>query len=176
MINWLIKGLGGSLGPYIVVGAASVLAVFAAYQLGHHNGWKAHEAKVAADTAQAVKQIAKREVKAQAITNTVATKTEQTRIEIRYRTQTLIQKVPVYVPASADAACVLPTGFVQLHDAAAAGLPGPSGGPDQTPSGVPLSDALETIVGNYGAAYDWRAEALAWRDWYPKVRAAYEGR
>jgi hypothetical protein len=58
MMNWLIKGLGRSLGPYIVGGVAALLLVLppATYALGHHNGWKAHEAKVAADTAQAVKR------------------------------------------------------------------------------------------------------------------------
>ena len=33
--------------------------------------------------------------------------------------QTIRQKVPVYVPASADTACTVPVGFVRLHDAAA---------------------------------------------------------
>lgn len=96
------------------------------------------------------------------------------RAQIVTRTQTLVKQVKVYVPAAADAACVVPVGFVRLHDAAAQGLPAPSGGPDQTTSGVPLSAVAATVAANYGTAWDWRVEALGWRDWYLKQKAAWE--
>ena len=99
--------------------------------------------------------------------------TAQVRIRIRTITKTLLQKVPLYVPAAADAECVLPLGFVRLHDAAAQGVPTPAGGPDQAPSGVTLSAIAETVVANYGVAYDWRAETLAWRDWYVRQAAIW---
>lgn len=40
--------------------------------------------------------------------------------------------------------------------------------------GVDLSDVLETDVWNYGAAYQWRAEALTWRAWYRDQKAAWD--
>lgn len=66
---------------------------------------------------------------------------------------TIIKEVPVYVSAAADRACVVPVGFVRLHDAAAGGLPAPgSAGPaDAAPSGVALSAVTGTVAGNYTA-------------------------
>lgn len=61
------------------------------------------------------------------------------------------------ISAVADAACVVPVGFVFDHDAA---LPNASGGPgvstpsasDDRPSGIPLSVAAATIGKNYGVS------------------------
>ncbi|WP_395593039.1 hypothetical protein AB4P93_00180 (plasmid) [Pseudomonas sp. B26140] len=71
---------------------------------------------------------------------------------IQGRTQTLIKQVPVYVSEAADRACVVPAGFVRLHDAAAANLPapGPGGTADADPSGVALSAVAAVTVENYG--------------------------
>ena len=93
---------------------------------------------------------------------------EDSQGRIQTRTRTLIQKVPLYVTAKDDADCRVPDGAVRLHDAAALGLPdvaGGSGQHEQAPR-VALSDLTRTVVANYGIAYDWRAEALTWRDWY----------
>jgi len=109
---------------------------------------------------------------AQASTQTATALTAE-RVRIQTVTKTLIEKVPTYVPAAADARCVVPLGFVQLHDAAAQGLSGPAGGPEEAPSGVPLSAVAATVAANYGVAYDWRAEALSWRDWYGKQAAIW---
>jgi hypothetical protein len=40
---------------------------------------------------------------------------------IEKRGQTIIKEVPVYVTNDDDAHCIVPAGFVRLHDAAAAG-------------------------------------------------------
>ena len=89
---------------------------------------------------------------------------EQTRIQTV--TKTLIKQVKVYVPASADANCVVNSGFVQLYNSAAAGVSPASRGPVEAPSGVPLSAVLDTTVFNFGVANQWRQEAMTWRDWY----------
>jgi len=93
--------------------------------------------------------------------------------KVRTITKTLLKQVKVYVPASADARCVVPVGFVQLYNAAAAGVPAPAGGPDQAPSGDDLSAVAASVVSNFGAAHDWRAEALTWRSWYAAQAAAW---
>lgn len=41
---------------YLIAGAAWLASLAITAGVFHHNGWKAHEAKVAADTAQAVKR------------------------------------------------------------------------------------------------------------------------
>lgn len=70
---------------------------------------------------------------------------------IREKGDTIIKEVTRYVPAQADAACLVPLGFVRLHDAAAAGtVPNPGAGDaDAAPSGVALSAVAGTITGNY---------------------------
>ena len=70
---------------------------------------------------------------------------------IRLKGDTIIKEVPRYVPVQADAACVVPRGFVRLHDAAAAGAVPDSdpGDADAAPSGVALSAVASTVAGNY---------------------------
>lgn len=150
-------------------------------------GWSAHERGLGAAgerraegrrLARAQQQIAAREAKASTLATAARAGLADAQGRILTRTRTLIQKVPVYVPAPADARCTVDRGFVLLHDAAASGgpasLPAAAGGPLDAASGVPLSGVLATVVGNYGIAYDWRAEALSWRAWYVREKAAWE--
>jgi len=168
--------LKSPLGQIVGAAVAIVLILGGAYLIGRHNGVQAEKAAEASRQAKAAKVVAKREDAAKAISTDVAAKTEAARVEIRYRTKTLIEKVPVYVPASADAGCSIPRSFVQLHDAAAAGLPAPAGGPDPAPSGVQLSRVLATDIENLGVGYDYRAEVIAWRSWYARESAAWAKR
>lgn len=85
--------------------------------------------------------------------------------EIRVKGDTIIQKVPVYVTAEADAACTVPAGFVRLHDAAAANAPlDDPGDTDARPSGVALSAVAETVADNYTAYHELAARFDALRD------------
>ena len=70
---------------------------------------------------------------------------------IRLKGDTIIKEVPRYVPIEADAGCVVPRGFVRLHDAAAAGAVPDSnpGDADAAASGVALSAVAGTVAGNY---------------------------
>jgi hypothetical protein len=81
------------------------------------------------------------------------------RIVTVYKTgATITKEVPIYVSKAADASCVVPNGFVRLHDAGAASVP-VSGGPrvtDDAGSGITLSTVAETVVDNYT---DCRANA-----------------
>lgn len=158
--------------------AALVLTHSAAYAIGRSHGVEAEKRAEAKRLEQAQKAIAKREAKAEQVTDKVADQLTETRAEIRYRTQYLVKEVPTYVTPEADRSCTVPLGFVRLHDAAASGseasLPGASGGSVDAPSGVELSAVAETVAANYGTAFGWRAEALAWREWYEQQKAAWE--
>ena len=87
---------------------------------------------------------------AQGATVTVTQYVDRERV-IRLKGETIVKEVPRYVPIQADAACVVPRGFVRLHDAAAAGaVPDPnSGDADAAPSSVALSAVAGTVAGNY---------------------------
>jgi len=102
---------------------------------------------------------------------------DRERVVIQARTVTLIREVPVYVTPAADARCVVPLGFVRFHDAAAAGeavVSASAGGPLDAPAGIELSAVAATLADNYGAAFQWRAEALTWRRWYAEQKAAWD--
>lgn len=170
--------LKSPLGRYLMIGLACLAAILL---LRHHwvgVGAAQERAAEAYRLAAAVKKVAKREVVANAITDKAKTGLATERVRIQTVTRTLIQKVPVYVTPAADDRCVIPTGFVRLHDAAASGgasgLPGTAGGPLDAPSGVELSAVGATVVANYGSALDWRAEALTWRAWYAQQKAAWD--
>ena len=87
---------------------------------------------------------------AKAATVTVTQYVDRERI-VRLKGDTIIKEVPRYVPVQADAACVVPRGFVRLHDAAAAGtVPNPdTGDADAAPAGVALSAVASTVAANY---------------------------
>jgi hypothetical protein len=86
-----------------------------------------------------------------------------------------------FVSVAADRACVVPTGFVWLHNAAASrssaaipasAAPGTPGNAD-TPSGIALSQVAETTAYNYALANDWRVQLIAWQDWYGEWQKWY---
>ena len=86
-----------------------------------------------------------------------------------------------FVSVRADSACTIPVGFVWLHDAAASGnspalftgaAPGAAGNAE-APSGVALSQVAETAVHNYSLAREWRAQLIAWQDWYTRWAGWY---
>lgn len=80
--------------------------------------------------------------------------------------QAIFQKVPVYVPASADAACIVPVGFVRLHDAAAQSvMPGSAGPADAQASGLALSTVAGTVVDNYTTCHAIAEQLMALQDW-----------
>ncbi|MFN4063429.1 MAG: hypothetical protein ACK4JA_04480, partial [Parazoarcus communis] len=99
------------------------LAALAAALIGF--GWTkgvAHvQAKWDAATLRQTLTVAKvRQRQAEATVQVVTEYVDRVRI-VREKGAEIIKEVPVYVTVEADAACVLPSGFVRLHDAAAAG-------------------------------------------------------
>lgn len=166
------------LTPYIA--GALIVTHGGVYLIGRHHGAEAEKAAEAKRLAKAQKAVVRREKKAEATTKKVADKITAQQVRIEYRTKTIIEKVPVYVTAEADAACSVPVGFVVLHDAAASGseakLPAAPGGSVEAPSGVALSTVSETVAVNYGIAYQWRAEALGWREWYERQASEWNAR
>lgn len=103
----------------------------------------------------------------------------------RQLTEKINARVPQFISPRADAACVLPRGFVRLHDQAADGtlaqgpaqaVAVPAGGPtnDDAASGVALSAASAVIAENYGECR-LRGEVIgAWQSWYASTFNAWK--
>lgn len=95
---------------------------------------------------------------------------------IKTVTQTIIQRVPVYVTQKDDAACRINNGFVRLHDAAAKGeVPGGPAGDDGSDSGVKLSTVASTVSENYGTCHLALMRWKEWQDWYTAEKALWNG-
>lgn len=109
----------------------------------------------------------------------VGTKVEAAKVEVRTVTQTLIHKVIEYVPAAADAQCVVPVGFVRLHNAAATGVlsdpADPASQPADAPSGIALSAVGATVAENYGACREDREALKGWQAWHASVAPLFKG-
>jgi hypothetical protein len=107
-------------------------------------------------------------------------KTTIERVEVvRWKTRDVVKRVPVYVSGVADNGCVVPVGFVRLHDLSASGEGLPDN-PDATgqlydqASGVELSTVASTVVENYGTCREemTRFEGLqGWVEKYCRVEA-----
>lgn len=147
--------------------------VAGAYALGNHNG---HVDERNEMLAQGYKQAQKIERKYDKVVGKIERQHVQTVEKIVYRTKTLKEQVNVYVPAEADAACVVPNGFVRVYNGAVAQaeLPAAPSRHDAAPSETALSTVLATDVENIGVIHQLTAEVEAWRDWYPKVKAVYD--
>ncbi|KHJ63597.1 hypothetical protein [Burkholderia glumae] len=81
---------------------------------------------------------------------------------VREKGDTIIKEVPVYVDREADRACVVPVGFVRVHDGAAANVPvGDPGSADAAPSGIALSAVAATVAGNYTSCHENAEQLIA---------------
>lgn len=92
---------------------------------------------------------------------------------VRQTGGTIIKEVPVYVPAQADAACVVPRGFVRLHDAAAQGvIPEPARDADAPAAGLALSAVAGTVAANYQTCHENAERLKALQAWIGRMNEA----
>ncbi|MDY7792159.1 hypothetical protein U0E10_30130 [Burkholderia ubonensis] len=81
---------------------------------------------------------------------------------VRETGDTIIKKVPIYVDREADRACVVPAGFVRVHDAAVANVPvGDPGSADAAPAGIALSAVAATVASNYTTCHENAEQLIA---------------
>jgi len=165
------------LGRWTVGIVGLIIIATLIYQGGVSAGVDRQKADEAKRVAAAMKTVRKVEKGAEVITAKADAKTAERIVEIRTVTKTLVERIPVYVPAEIDSRLDLPRGLIRLHDQAASGLPEvspPPGFLPDAPSGVAASTFGETIVRNYGAAYEWREAALACRSWVSEQAANFD--
>lgn len=163
--------------------AAAALALLIAIPLADHRGYeRGKRDEIAAQGLRSLDASNKAQagtVDAAKVSDKVGKTVEAAKVEVRTVTETLTREVVRYVPAAADAQCVVPVGFVRLHDAAATGvLPDPAdtaGQPADAASGVALSAVGATVVGNYGACREDREALKGWQAWYAGVSPQFKG-
>lgn len=144
-------------------------------------GWKLRDAdyqshlKADARAALTASEGARKiEGKNEATATDVGRQVEEAKTEIQYVSRTIIQKVPEYVTSDADARCVVPLGFVRLHDASATGnppAPAAPGEPNDADSGLALSQVVPVIADNYAYTRTLEAQVIGWQTWFAAVQA-----
>ena len=155
--------------PYRLLALAAIC--IAMFGFGWLTG--ARHVQVQWDATTAAQQQAQAQVQTRQAETTVQVVTQYVdRIQVvREKGNTLIQEVPVYVPIQADAACTVPSGFVSLHDAAAAGeLPEAARDADAPAEGLALSAVAATVVTNYQTCHENAEQLKALQDWIRQTR------
>ncbi|QRM24279.1 hypothetical protein [Burkholderia pseudomallei] len=140
-------------GAIALAGAAAVIAIQHARLVGASQRVNALERDVRERTTE--RDAARRDVKI------VTQYVDRVRI-VREKGDTIIKEVPVYVDREADRACVVPLGFVRVHDAAAANVPvGDPGSTDAAAAGIALSAVAATVAGNYTTCHENAEQLIA---------------
>lgn len=158
--------LRSPLGQVIALAVVALVALCVADGRGYRRGVSEErarwETKLAADAAKARKIEARNE----AVGQKVAAKLDADRVEIRWRTKTLTEKVTEYVPYDPGRPGV-PAGLVRLHDAAAlmSELPAGPGLTNGAPSAVTDAQLAETVIANYGVCHANSQQLAAFQDW-----------
>jgi len=151
--------------------AAYAAAACALFALGEIDGQRrAGQAHIDYMSAQAQRAVAIAKAQAKVVIQT----------EIKYRDrvktvylkgETIEKQVPVFVTTADDNAFGINAGFVRAYNAAWSGDdPGPAAESDREPAGIPLSEVAETDVHNATSCHAWREQALAWRDYYQRLK------
>lgn len=104
------------------------------------------------------------------VNETVAAAAAGRQVEIRWRTKTLIERIPDHVTPEIDRRYPLPGGLVRLYDAAVLGvrptdLDPAAYGPDDAPSDVEASAAATILTANEGACQADRARLSDLQAW-----------
>lgn len=93
---------------------------------------------------------------------------------VRVKGDTITKEIPVYVTSKADAACVIPAGFVRVHAAAAANIAPDTtaGDPDAPAAGLTLSAVADTVAGNYTTCNGIREQVIGLQDYIRSLPAS----
>lgn len=128
------------------------------------------EAKVS----EAKLEMAKKEVASADATTKVVTK-YVTKIEIvKENGNAIIKEIPKYINANADSQCVIPNGFVLLHDSASRNeIPNSTRGIDEGASSVKLSEVTATVTDNYTLYHQVSQQLKSLQEWVKEQQSIY---
>ncbi|MGH7875963.1 MAG: hypothetical protein ACREQO_27550 [Candidatus Binatia bacterium] len=173
------------------IGIVWLVSIIAAEQFGDHyrtNANKADKLKAeeeyTAELQARDQRLADVEAAASKKAAADAHELEVARANVVVVTKIIHDKVPIYVSAKADAACVVPVGFIKLHNDAASGTisetapaADSSAGSvsNDTPSGIALSTIANTIADNYGTCHELETQVAGWKNYKARVDTWYAG-
>lgn len=152
--------------------ASVILLVFGVYMEGGVSNQEKWEARVA----EVKLQMAKKDAASSDATVKVVTKYITNVEVVKEKGESIVKEIPKLVTATADGQCVIPNGFVLLHDSASHNeVPDSSGVTNDAPSGVKLSGVAETITENYTTYYKVAEQLRSLQEWVKEQKRIYNG-
>jgi hypothetical protein len=150
--------------PYRIL--AAVLIVIGAFVFGYMKGMRVGEDKIKLFQAEAKAKYEKLQHDLEVAKNTVNTKIVTEYVDkIIYITKWRTKNVEIIKEVPSN--CELSSGWVHVHDASASGTDADrTSAADGTSSGIKDTEALETVVDNYGACAANTEKLKSWQKWY----------
>lgn len=153
----------------VKVGSAFLL-ICGLYMEGGISNQERWEAKVAdAKLEMSKKETASAEASTKVVTKYV------TKVEIvKEKGDAIIKEIPKFITANADGQCVIPNGFVLLHDSASRNeVPDSTRSVDEGASSVKLSGVATTVTENYTAYHKVAEQLKALQEWIKEQQSIY---
>ena len=153
----------------VKIGSAFLL-VCGLYMEGGISNQERWEARVA----EAKLEMAKKDAASAEASTKVVTK-YITKIEIvKEKGDAILKEVPKFVTANADGQCVIPNGFVLLHDSASRNeVPDSARGVDEGASSVKLSGVATTVTENYTLYHKVSEQLRSLQEWVKEQQNIY---
>jgi hypothetical protein len=150
--------------------AGAVLLIIGLYMEGGISNQEKWEARVA----EAKLEMAKKEVASADATVKVVTKYVNVDRIVKENGDAIVKEIPKFISKDADAQCVVPNGFVVLHDSASRNeVPDSTRGVDEGASKVKLSGIAETVTQNYTTYHQVSEQLKALQDWVKQQQSIY---
>ena len=87
----------------------------------------------------------------------------------------IIKEIPVYITKTDDVKCVVPNGFVLLHDSASRNeVPVAPGRINESASDVKISEVAGTVITNYTTYYQIAEQLKSLQDWVREQQKIYK--
>lgn len=152
--------------------ASVILLSFGLYMEGGVSNQEKWEAKVA----QVKLEMAKKDAASSDASVRVVTK-YVTRVEVvKEKGESIVKEIPNLISATADGQCVIPNGFVLLHDSASRNeIPEPSGIANEAASGVKISGVGKTVAENYTTYHQVAEQLKSLQEWVKEQKRIYNG-
>lgn len=138
------------------------ILTFAIYMEGAISNQAKWQAKVAALQVE----IAKKETISANITTEVITKYVDRVKIVKEKGNVIIKEIPTYITKTDDAKCVVPNGFVVLHDSASRNeVPDTARIVDERASKIKISGVAETVGENYNTYHEVAEQLKSLQKW-----------
>lgn len=152
--------------------ASVILLVFGVYMEGGVSNQEKWEARVA----EVKLEMAKKDAASSDATVKVVTKYITNVEVVKEKGESIVKEIPKLITATADGQCVIPNGFVLLHDSASRNeVPDSSGVTNEAASGVKLSGVAETITENYTTYHKVAEQLRSLQEWVKEQKRVYNG-